>query len=134
MITSYILRNTVVFFFGRFDAIFFKQIKIFAGLVIGKSTPSYFLICLVDKERNYSIIIIYIKRVDTNDITINAIINYSIDAIIYVNRNLNIFFFFFRKLIDSQEEMKTAQRLLVKSIEIVNITAEVNEQKYKVAK
>ena len=105
----------------------------FAGLVIGKSTPSYFLICLVHKERNYSIIIIYIKRVDTNNITINAITNNSIVAIIYVTRNLN-FFFFFRKLIDSQEEMKTAQRLLVKSIEIVNITAEVNEQKYKVAK
>ena len=36
------------------------------------------------------------------------------------------------KLVDCQEEMKTSQRLLVKSIEIVNITAEVNEQKYKV--
>ena len=85
------------------------------------------------KERNYSIIIIiiYIERVDTNNITINAITNYSIVAIIYINRYLT---FFFRKLIDSQEEMKTAQRLLVKSIEIVNITAEVNEQKYKVAK
>ena len=85
------------------------------------------------KERNYSIIIIiiYIERVDTNNITTNAITNYSIVAIIYINRYLT---FFFRKLIDSQEEMKTAQRLLVKSIEIVNITAEVNEQKYKVAK
>ena len=133
MITSYILRNTVVFFFGRFHAFFFKQINLFAGLVIGKSTSSYILICLVHKERIYSIIIIYIKRVDTNNITINAITNNSIVAIIYVTRNLN-FFFFFRKLIDSQEEMKTAQRLLVKSIEIVNITAEVNEQKYKVAK
>ena len=33
---------------------------------------------------------------------------------------------------DVQEEMNTSQRLLTKSIEIVNLTAEASEKKFKV--
>jgi hypothetical protein len=34
---------------------------------------------------------------------------------------------------DVQEEMNTSQRMLTKSIEIVNLTAEASEKKFKVS-
>ena len=37
-----------------------------------------------------------------------------------------------RRLMDVQEEMNTSQRLLSKSMEIVNQTAEASEKKFKV--